>query len=70
MLEPKSQLVDAHEMRTYSYLWALANSSADEISTSTNVQYVLDGGSLLNHIPRVKGLTFGRLFLSVCRSCL
>ena len=32
-----------------------------EISTLTDVQYVLDGGSLLHHIPVVRGLTFGRI---------
>ena len=54
MREPqKSHLTDA--------IWALGDCSANEISTLTDVQYVLDGGSLLHHIPVVRGLTFGRI---------
>ena len=54
MREPqKSHLADA--------IWALGDCSANEISTLTDVQYVLDGGSLLHHIPWVRGLTFGRI---------
>ena len=54
MREPqKSHLADA--------IWALGDCSANEISTLTDVQYVLDRGTLLHHILVVRGLTFGRI---------
>ncbi|CAC5420536.1 unnamed protein product [Mytilus coruscus] len=54
MREPqKSNLVEA--------LWAIGDCSAEYETSTTDVQYVLDGGSLLHRIQWPRGVTFGRI---------
>lgn len=54
MREPqKANLADA--------LWTLGDCSSEYQTSTTDVRYVLDGGSLLHRIPWPKGVTFGRI---------
>ncbi|CAG2250734.1 unnamed protein product [Mytilus edulis] len=54
MREPqKSNLAEA--------LWAIGDCSAEYVTSTTDVQYVLDGGSLLHRIQWPRGVTFGRI---------
>ena len=54
MREPqKSTLAEA--------LWILGDWSTECIVSTTDLQYVLDGGSLLHRIPWQRGATFGKI---------
>jgi hypothetical protein len=54
MREPqKSTLAEA--------LWILGDCSTEYVVSTTDVQYVLDGGSLLHRIPWPRGATFGKI---------
>ena len=54
MREPqKSTLAEA--------LWILGDCSSEYVVSTTDVQYVLDGGSLLHRIPWPRGATFGKI---------
>ncbi|CAC5413385.1 unnamed protein product [Mytilus coruscus] len=54
MQEPqKSNLAEA--------LWAIGDCSAEYETSTTDVQYILDGGSLLHCIQWLIGVTFGRI---------
>ena len=49
----KSRLAEA--------LWILGDCSTEYVVSTTDVQYVLDGGSLLHRIPWPRGATFGKI---------
>jgi hypothetical protein len=42
-------------------LWILGDCSTEYVVSTTDVQYVLDGGSLLHRIPWPRGATFGKI---------